>query len=97
MLALYGTAGVSAVPTVDILAAPEVLGAVGFGVVDPVADAVTVAWQSEIDTVQAGSFTTQCQSLALGGGIAGMAGVIGSIAAGLGVAAGLLGKGLSWL
>lgn len=97
MLALYGTAGISAVPTVDILAAPAVLGAVGFGVVDPAADAVTVACQSRIDTVQVGSFQARCQNLAMGGGIAGIAGVIGSIAAGVGAAAGLLGKGLSWL
>lgn len=61
--------------------APLILGAVGFGVLGPVAGSAATAWQSSIGLVQASSWFAWCQSAAMGGAAAGQittAGVLGA-------------------
>ena len=64
---------------------PAILGALGFGVLGPVAGSVAAGWQGRMGAVQAGSFFAWCQSAAMGG--AAVNGVIVAGAAGGRIAA----------
>ncbi len=70
------------------LATPLALGAVGFGAAGPIAGTVAAGWQASIGAaVTAGSPFAICQSIAMGGAVAGTVattGVGGTVAAAAG-------------
>ena len=71
------------------LAAPALLGAIGFGSVGPVAGSIAAGWQASIGSVTAGSLFAFLQSAAMGGPAMGVVAGIGGLGGGVMVAAGL--------
>ena len=79
------------------LAAPTILGVVGFSAVGPVAGSTAAAWQASIGLVATGSAFSFFQSAAMGGAAMGVIGGIGASGVTVAVAVGLAslkGRGL---
>ncbi len=60
------------------MAAPAILGAVGFSAIGPVASSIAAAWQASIGLVASGSVFAFLQSVAMGGAAMGFIWVIGA-------------------
>ncbi|KAJ8521830.1 hypothetical protein ONZ45_g1519 [Pleurotus djamor] len=83
--ALLGATGMAAGVAVAPIAAPPVLGAVGFGAAGPVAGSIAAGIQASMGNVVAGSFFAGAQSVAMGGalpaiGSAISGGILGAVA-----------------
>ena len=71
------------------LAAPAILGAIGFSAAGPVAGSIAAGWQASMGSVVAGSLFAFLQSAAMGGAAAGIFAGIGALGAAVTVGCGI--------
>ncbi|KAH8659305.1 hypothetical protein BGZ60DRAFT_121902 [Tricladium varicosporioides] len=85
---LFTATIVGSATSIAALAAPAILGAIGFTAVGPAAGSIAASWQACLGVVEAGSLFAWCQSAAMGGAAVG--GILFTGLGGAGLAVGAI-------